>query len=88
MEACKYPTAIPIIPDRTIMIIGCTFFKAKTSIPKKIKAEIIKGAVRKEDTDTPSGKKTVFPAETTADAISPITAGFNPDIHPFIILLS
>lgn len=84
----KYPTIIPIMPDRTIMIIGCTFFKAKISISPKIKAELIKDVAQSEDTDTLLGKKTVFPVEITAAAISPITAGFNPAIHPFIILLS
>ena len=84
----KYPATIPIIPDRTIMIIGCTFFKAKISIPPKMKAEIIKEAVKNEDTDTPLGKRTVFPVEKAAAAISPTTAGFNPAIHPFMILFS
>ncbi len=79
---------IPIMPESRIMMIGCAFFKANTNIAKKISAGMIKDGVKKEDTVMPFGNRTVFPVETTAAAISPITAGFNPAMQPFITPLS
>ena len=35
----------------------------------------------------PSGMKTVELIEITAEPIKPTTAGFNPDIHPFMTIL-
>lgn len=35
----------------------------------------------------PCGMKTVELIEITAEPIKPTTAGFNPDIHPFMTIL-
>ncbi len=84
----KYPAVIPSTPDKTIIKIGCIFLKTMMSIPPKIMAEIKKSSVKKEDKDIPFWKKTVFPVEITVALISPTVEGFNPVIHPFIILFS
>ena len=83
----KFPAAIPITAERHMINIGCFFLKAKKHIIKNTAAEIYISGVCSTAFLIPSGKNTVVATDTTAAAISPITPGFNPVIHPFTTVL-
>ena len=83
----QYPATIPSTAESRIMRMGCTFFSAKISMHKKIPADTQKSAADSVAIEKPSGKNTVLPVDTRAAPISPITAGFSPDMHPFTIRL-
>ena len=83
----KYPAAMPNPADNIIKKIGCIFFICNKITIKNITAEQINENVPKTFHEKPSGKKTVFPTDTAAAAIRPITAGFNPVITPCTYLL-
>ena len=80
----KYPAAIPIPAERTMIRIGCIFLNERKSISAKIQTEMTNApSFVSKAAFIPSGKKTGFQVETAAAPINPTTAGFKPRIASF-----